>query len=262
MSLTGKSAVVTGSTSGIGLASAEALAAQGANVLINGLVSDPAEGQEIAERIAKAHGVKTLFHGANMMKPEEIGDMVETAARTFGSVDILMNNAGIQHTASVEEFPLEKWDAIIAINLSAAFHASRVALPYMQKKGWGRIINTASVHGVVASVQKAAYVAAKHGIVGLTKVIALENADKGITCNAICPGWVNTPLIQQQIKDLAAREGVSIEEGTKRLIGAKQPSKGFVQPEQIGAVVAFLCSDAASQTTGISMPIDGGWTAQ
>lgn len=262
MSLAGKAAVITGSTSGIGLAVAEALAAQGANVLINGLVADPAEGQAIAERLAAQHGVKAIFHGANMMKPDEITDMVAAAAKAFGSVDILMNNAGIQHTAPAEDFPPEKWDAIIAINLSAAFHAIHAALPYMQKKAWGRIINTASVHGLVASVQKAAYVAAKHGIVGLTKVVALENADRGITCNAICPGWVNTPLIQQQIKDLAARENISVEEGTERLVGAKQPSKSFVQPEQIGAMVVFLSSDAGSQITGTALPIDGGWTAQ
>lgn len=262
MNLAGKAAVVTGSTSGIGLAVAKALAAQGAHVLINGLVADPAEGQAIADEIAKAHGVKTVFHGANMMKPEEIVDMVETAARAFGSVDILMNNAGIQHTASTHEFPVEKWDAIIAINLSAAFHATRVALPYMQKRGWGRIINTASVHGLVASVNKSAYVAAKHGIVGFTKVVALENAENGITCNAICPAWVNTPLIQQQIKDLAAREGLDMDAATRQLVGAKQPTKSFVQPEQIGHLAAFLCSDAASQITGASLPVDGAWTAQ
>jgi len=262
MHLAGKAAVVTGSTSGIGLAVANALAAQGAKVLINGLVAKPEEGEAIAAEMARRHGVEVRFHGADMARPEQIAEMIAAAAEAFGSVDILVNNAGIQHTAPTEAFPIERWDAIIAVNLSAAFHATRAALPYMQQRGWGRIINTASVHGLVASVHKAAYVAAKHGIIGLTKVVALENADRGITCNAICPGWVNTPLIQQQIVDLAARDGVDIDEASRRLVGAKQPSKGFVQPEQIGALVSFLCSDAASQLTGASLPVDGGWTAQ
>lgn len=262
MSLAGKTAVITGSTSGIGLAVARSLAAQGADVLINGLVAQPEQGQEIAERIAREYEVKAVFHGADMTRPEQIADMIETAVERLGGVDILVNNAGIQHTAPVEAFPGEKWDAIIAINLSAAFHATRLALPHMQQRGWGRIINTASVHGLVASVEKAGYVAAKHGLVGLTKVTALENAQQGITCNAICPGWVNTPLIQQQIKDLAARESESVEEATRHLVGAKQPSRGFVQPEQIGAVAVFLCSEAASQITGAALPVDGGWTAQ
>ena len=262
MSLQGKAAVITGSTSGIGLAIAEALAAAGANVLVNGLVASPADDEAIADSLARKHGVKAIFHGADMRQPAQIAAMIDQAVETFGSVDILVNNAGIQHTAPTEEFPLEQWDAIIAINLSAAFHASRAALPHMQRRGWGRIINTASVHGLVASVHKAAYVAAKHGLVGLTKVIALENADKGVTCNAICPGWVDTPLIQQQIKDLATSEHISLDEGRRRLVGAKQPSQSFVQPEQIGALAVFLCSEAASQLTGAALPIDGGWTAQ
>jgi 3-hydroxybutyrate dehydrogenase len=261
MSLKGKVAVVTGSTSGIGLAIAKSLASAGANVLINGLETQE-KGDAIAKQLADAHGVKALFSAANMMKPDEIAAMVNKAGEAWGSVDILVNNAGIQHTAPVQEFPLEKWDAIIAINLSALFHSTRAALPYMQKKGWGRIINTASVHGLVASVHKAAYVAAKHGVVGLTKVTALENADRGITCNAICPGWVDTPLIQQQIVDISKNKGISIDEATKELVGAKQPSKSFVQPENLGALALFLCSDAAAGLTGTALPVDGGWTAQ
>lgn len=262
MSLKDKTAVISGSTSGIGLAIAEALAAQGANILINGLVSQPAEGAAIAESLAQQHGVKAIFHGADMRQPEQIAAMIQTAADAFGSIDVLVNNAGIQHTAATEDFPPQQWEAIIGINLSAAFYASRAALPYMQRQSWGRIINTASVHGLVASVHKAAYVAAKHGLVGLTKVIALENADKGITCNAICPGWVDTPLIQQQIQDLADRENMTLEEARKRLVGAKQPSQTFVQPAQLGALAVFLCSEAASQLTGAALPMDGGWTAQ
>jgi 3-hydroxybutyrate dehydrogenase len=197
-----------------------------------------------------------------MRRPDEIVEMVADAAERFGSVDILVNNAGIQHTAPIEKFPVEQWDAIQSIMLSSAFHTIRAALPYMQRAGWGRIINTASVHGLVASVNKAAYVSAKHGLVGLTKVVALENADRGITCNAICPGWVETPLIRQQIEDIAERDGLMIDEAKVELVRHKQPSKQFVQPEQIGAYAVFLCSDAAAQITGASLPIDGGWTAQ
>lgn len=261
MSLKGKVAVITGSTSGIGLAVARALASNGANVLVNGL-EEESRGREIAAGIAAEFGVETEFSAANMLKPAEIQAMVAQAGERWGSVDILVNNAGIQHTAATQDFPHEKWEAIIGINLSALFYSTQAALPYMQKKGWGRIVNTASVHGLVASVNKAAYVAAKHGVVGLTKVVALENAERGITCNAICPGWVNTPLIQQQIKDVAARDNLSMEEASRELVGAKQPSKTFVQPEQIGQMVQFLCSDAASQITGASIPVDGGWTAQ
>lgn len=262
MSLTGKAAVVTGSTSGIGLAVARALAAQGAKVLLNGLEANAGDGEALARQLAGEYGIEVRFHGADMRDPGQIEAMIAFAAEAFGGVDILVNNAGIQHTAPTEAFPVERWDAIIAINLSAAFHAIRAALPHMQRRGWGRIVNTASVHGLVASVHKAAYVAAKHGLVGLTKVVALENAERGITCNAICPGWVNTPLIQQQIVDIAERDQVDIAEASRRLVGAKQPSKGFVQPEQIGALVCFLCSDAASQITGAALPIDGAWTAQ
>jgi 3-hydroxybutyrate dehydrogenase len=261
MSIRGRVAVVTGSTSGIGLAIARALAADGARVVINGLDS-PADGQRIAGEIASDCGVEAMFHGANMMNPDEITDLVRSAEKQFGSVDILVNNAGIQHTARTEEFAVEKWDALIGVNLSSAFHAARVALPGMQSRGWGRIINTASAHGLVASPQKVAYVAAKHGIVGLTKVIALENADRGVTCNAICPGWVETPLIARQIEDIAATQNISIDEAKVELVRHKQPSRRFVQPEEIGALAAFLCSDAAGSITGTALPVDGGWTAQ
>lgn len=261
MSIRGRAAVITGSTSGIGLAIAQALAAEGANVVINGL-DTPAEGQRIAGEVAAAGGAEAIFHGANMMNPEEIADLVRTTEEHFGGVDILVNNAGIQHTAPTEEFSPEKWDAIIAVNLSSAFHMAHAALPHMHSKGWGRIINTASVHGLVASAQKAAYVAAKHGIVGLTKVIALENADRGITCNAICPGWVETPLIGGQIENIAAAQNISIEDAKVELVRHKQPSRRFVQPEEVGALAAFLCSDAAASITGTALPVDGGWTAQ
>ncbi|MBA1148842.1 3-hydroxybutyrate dehydrogenase [Ectothiorhodospiraceae bacterium WFHF3C12] len=261
MNLSGKSAIVTGSTSGIGLAVAEALAAQGSAVLLNGLESQ-ADGDRMAAELAEKHGVKAVFSPADMQKPDEINAMVEQAARELGSVDILVNNAGIQYTANVEDFPPERWDAIIAVNLSSAFHAIHAAVPHMKRAGWGRIINTASAHGLVASVQKAAYVSAKHGIVGLTKVVALENADQGVTCNAICPGWVETPLIQKQIDKIAEEQGLSNEDAKVELVRHKQPSRQFVQPEQIGALAAFLCSDAASQITGASLPVDGGWTAQ
>ncbi|KAB7627447.1 3-hydroxybutyrate dehydrogenase [Alkalilimnicola sp. S0819] len=261
MSLAGKTAVVTGSTSGIGLAVARALAADGAKLMINGLVSRQ-EGDALASELAQEFGVQTRFSPADMSDPDQIQAMVEEAIRELGGVDVLVNNAGIQHTAATEDFPRAKWDAIIGINLSSAFHAIQAALPHMQKQGWGRIINTGSVHALVASVNKAAYVAAKHGIVGLTKVVALENADRGITCNAICPGWVLTPLIEQQIKDLGARENLSIDEAKVELVRHKQPSKTFVQPEQIGALASFLASDAASAMTGTALPVDGGWTAQ
>lgn len=261
MSLSGKVAVVTGSTSGIGLAIAHRLAADGANVLINGLEERTA-GERIAAELAERHGVQARFHGADMLSPAAVIDMVETAARTWDSVDILVNNAGIQHTAATQDFPPEKWDAIIGVNLSALFHSTRTALPYMQQKGWGRIVNTASVHGLVASVNKSAYVAAKHGVVGFTKVVALENAELGITCNAFCPGWTNTPIIQPQIQAVADRRGLSWEDAAKELVGAKQPSRGFVQTEQLAALVGFLCSEAAAQITGVAIPVDGGWTAQ
>src|SRR5215207_7615993 len=240
--LKGKTALVTGSTSGIGLGIAKALARQGANIVLNGFGDVEGPKSEV-----QALGAKVAYHGADMSKPAEIEDMMKYAAAQFGRVDVLVNNAGIQHVAPVEDFPPERWDAIIAINLSSAFHASRLALPAMKAANWGRIINLASVHGLVASAQKAAYVAAKHGLVGLTKVIALENATTGVTCNAICPGWVLTPLVQKQIDQIAMRDGISGDTAQAKLLGEKQPSLEFATPEQIGALAAFLCSDAAAQ---------------
>jgi 3-hydroxybutyrate dehydrogenase len=259
--LTGKSAVVTGSTSGIGLGIAEALAAQGAHVLLNGF-GDQAEIERVRVSLANAHGVRVSYSSADMAKPDEIDGMIVQAVHDLGGVDILVNNAGIQHTAPVREFPIERWNAIIAINLTAAFCATRAVLPHMEGRGWGRIINVASAHGLVASTYKAAYVAAKHGVLGLTKVVALETATTGITCNAICPGWVLTPLVQKQIDDIAARERLSGDDARAKLLGEKQPSLEFATPEQIGALAAFLCSDAAAQIRGAALPVDGGWTAQ
>ncbi len=261
MQLTDRTAVVTGSTSGIGEAIAAALAASGCNVVLNG-VEGREDGDRMAAELGRAHGVDAVYSPADMRRPDEITGMIADAAERFGSVDILVNNAGIQHTAPIEQFPVEQWDAIQSIMLTSAFHTIRSAVPHMQRAGWGRIINTASAHGLVASVNKAAYVSAKHGLVGLTKVVALENADRGITCNAICPGWVETPLIRRQIEDIAEREGLTIDEAKIELVRHKQPSKQFVQPEQVGAYAVFLCSDAAAQITGASLPIDGGWTAQ
>lgn len=261
MDLNGRTAVVTGSTSGIGHAIASALADAGARVVING-IEPIEEGERVAGELARKHQTEARYSNADMSQPEQIQHLIKEAHDAFGSLDILVNNAGIQHTAPIQEFPPDKWDAIIAIMLSAAFHSIRQSLPHMQAAGWGRIINIASVHGLVASPNKAAYVSAKHGLVGLTKVVALENADRGITCNAICPGWVETPLIQQQIDDLAEREGLSIEDAKVELVRHKQPSRRFVQPEQIGALAAWLCSDAASQVTGTPLSVDGGWTAQ
>ncbi len=259
--LKGKVAVVTGSTSGIGLGIATALAAQGADLLLNGF-GDAAEIERLRTRLGAEHGVRVDYSGADMSKPADIEAMIAHATRELGRVDILVNNAGIQHTAPVHEFPVARWDAVIAINLSAAFHATRAALPQMLARNWGRIVNIASAHGLVASAHKAAYVAAKHGILGLTKVVALETAQTGITCNAICPGWVLTPLVQKQIDDLAAREQLAPETAKMRLLGEKQPSLEFATPEQIGAAAAFLCSAAAAQIRGIALPVDGGWTAQ
>lgn len=261
MSLKGKAALVTGSTSGIGRAVAEALAAQGAAVMINGLEGAD-RGAAIAAQIGERHGIQAVFDGSDLSQPQAVRSLVERCAAELGSVDILVNNAGVQHTAAVQDFPAEKWDLILAVNLSAAFHAIAAALPHMQQRGWGRIINTASAHGLVASVNKAAYVSAKHGLVGLTKVVALENAERGITCNAICPGWVETPLIQAQIDRIAEEQSLSDADARVELVRHKQPSLRFVQPEQIGALAVFLCSDAASQITGTSLPVDGGWTAQ
>lgn len=255
--LKGKTALVTGSTSGIGLGLAKALAAQGANIVMNGFGDVDGPKAEVA-----ALGVKVAYHGADMSKPAEIADMMAYAAAEFGRVDILVNNAGIQHVARVENFPPERWDAIIAINLSSAFHASRLALPAMQAAGWGRIINVASVHGLVASTEKAAYIAAKHGVVGLTKVIALENATTGITCNAICPGWVLTPLVQKQVDAKAAALGLSNEDATKLLLGEKEPSLKFTTPEELGALAVFFCSPAGNNVRGVAWNMDGGWAAQ
>jgi 3-hydroxybutyrate dehydrogenase len=255
--LKGKTAVVTGSTSGIGLGIAKALAEQGANIMMNGFGEKDAAIAEV-----KAYGVEVEYHGADMSKPAEIEDMMRTAEKRFGAVDILVNNAGIQHVANVEDFPVERWDAIIAINLSSAFHTSRMALPGMKQRNWGRIINLASVHGLVGSAQKSAYVAAKHGIVGLTKVTALETAQTGVTCNAICPGWVLTPLVQKQVDARAEKDQVSNDEAKKRLLSEKQPSGEFVTPEQLAALAVFFCSPAATQIRGVAWNMDGGWVAQ
>jgi 3-hydroxybutyrate dehydrogenase len=255
--LNGKTALVTGSTSGIGLGIAKALARQGANIVLNGF--GDVEGPKAQ---VQALGVKVAYHDADMSKPGEIESMMKFAAAQFGRVDVLVNNAGIQHVASVEEFPSEKWDAIIAINLSSAFHTSRLALPAMKAANWGRIINLASVHGLVASAQKSAYVAAKHGLVGLTKVTALENATTGVTCNAICPGWVLTPLVQKQIDAKAAANGWTNEEAVRQLLGEKEPSMQFTTPEELGELAVFLCSPAANNVRGVAWNMDGGWTAQ
>jgi 3-hydroxybutyrate dehydrogenase len=259
--LTDKVALVTGSTSGIGLGIARSLAGAGANVVLNGF-GDPALIDKLLAEFKTQYGVRASYNAADMSKPAEIAAMVAQVALELGGVDILVSNAGIQHVAPVEEFPLEKWDAVIAINLSAAFHAIRAALPHMKAKKWGRIINIGSTHGLVASAQKAAYVAAKHGILGLTKVVALETATTGITCNAICPGWVLTPLVQKQIEDRAAREKIDSTAAKIKLLGEKQPSLEFATPEQIAAAALFLCSPAAAQIRGIALPVDGGWTAQ
>ena len=255
--LKGKTALVTGSTSGIGLGIAKVLAQQGANIVLNGFGDHEGPQAEI-----QALGVKTAYHGADMSKPAEIEAMMAFAAEKFGRVDILVNNAGIQHVSRVENFPPERWDAIIAINLSSAFHTTRLALPAMQEAGWGRVINIASVHGLVASAEKAAYVAAKHGIVGFTKVTALENAKSGVTSNAICPGWVLTPLVQKQIDAKAAELKISSDEATKLLLQEKEPSLRFTTPEELGALAVFFCSEAGHNVTGVAWNMDGGWVAQ
>ena len=255
--LKGKTALITGSTSGIGLGIALSLARQGANIVLNGFGDVESPKAQVA-----AQGVQVIHHGADMTKPAEIADMFAVATARFGGVDILVNNAGIQHVANVEDFPIEKWDAIIAINLSSAFHTTRLAIPAMRAKNWGRVINLASVHGLVGSAQKSAYVAAKHGIVGFSKVVALETATTGVTVNTICPGWVLTPLVQKQIDDRAARLGVSIEEAGRGLLGDKQPSLQFVTPEQLGELAVFLCSPAGDNVRGVAWNMDGGWAAQ
>jgi len=255
--LANKTALVTGSTSGIGLGIAKTLARQGANIMLNGFGD-----VEAAQREVAALGVKVGYHGADMSKPAEIEAMMAAAAAQFGQVDILVNNAGIQHVAKVQDFPVERWDAIIAINLTSAFHTTRLALPAMLKANWGRIINVASIHGLVGSADKSAYVAAKHGVVGLTKVTALENATTGVTCNAICPGCVLTPLVQKQVDAKAAALGLSNEDAKKQLLGEKEPSMQFTTPEELGELAAFFCSAAGNNIRGVAWNMDGGWTAQ
>jgi 3-hydroxybutyrate dehydrogenase len=261
MSLKGKTALVTGSTSGIGLAIARAFAAEGCNVMLNGF-GDAGAIARLREEIAKQHGVKAEYNGADMTKPAEIAALIADTQSKFGSLDILVNNAGIQHVAPIEDFPPEKWDAIIAINLSSSFHTIHHALPAMKKKGWGRIINVASTHGLVASGHKVAYVAAKHGIVGLTKTIGIECADTGVTCNAICPGWVLTPLVQAQVDARAKQQGIAPEQAAKNLIAEKQPQLQFTKPEQIAGLAVFLASETAANMQGAQLVSDGGWTAQ
>ena len=259
--LKGKTALVTGSTSGIGLGIAKALAQQGANVVLNGFGDVDAPRAEV---LAAGHGTgaQVAYHGADMSRSADIEDMFQYSVAQFGAVDILVNNAGIQHVASIEDFPVERWDAILAINLTSAFHTTRLALPAMKAANWGRIINVASVHGLVGSAQKSAYVAAKHGVVGFTKVTALETATTGITCNAICPGWVRTALVERQIEALAEKNSSDIETAARELLAEKQPSLDFVTPDQLGQAAVFLCSDAASQMTGVHLTMDGGWTAR
>jgi 3-hydroxybutyrate dehydrogenase len=259
--LSGKLALVTGSTSGIGLGIARALARQGADLVLNGF-GEPAEIERLRSGLVNEFGVKVHYAAADLARPSEIEAMMSRLHQSVGAVDILVNNAGIQHVSPLETFPTERWDAVIAINLSAAFHATRLALPSMRERNWGRIINIASAHGLVASPEKSAYVAAKHGIIGLTKVVALETARTGITCNAICPGWVLTPLVQKQIDARAAQGGVSQEQARVSLLGEKQPSLDFVTPEQLGELAVFLCGDAAQQVRGAAWTMDGGWTAQ
>jgi 3-hydroxybutyrate dehydrogenase len=255
--LANKTALITGSTSGIGLGIAKALARQGANIVLNGFGDVEGPKAEIS-----ALGAKVAYHGADMSKAEDIEAMMAFAAAEFGRVDILVNNAGIQHVARIEEFPVAKWDAILAINLSSAFHTTRLALPAMREANWGRIINVASVHGLVASAEKSAYVTAKHGVVGLTKVTALENATTGVTCNAICPGWVLTPLVQKQVDAKAAALGVSNDEAKKLLLGEKEPSMQFTTPEELGELAVFFCSPAGKNVRGVAWNMDGGWAAQ
>ena len=258
--LKGKTALVTGSTSGIGLGLALVLARHGANVMLNGFGDADAARAEVAA--AATGGAKVGYHGADMSKPAEIEAMVAATIAEFGAVDILVNNAGIQHVAPIEDFPVERWDAVIAINLTSAFHTTRLALPGMKQRGWGRVLNIASVHGLVASAQKSAYVAAKHGIVGLTKAVALECATSGVTVNAICPGWVLTPLVQKQVDARAAQQGVDMDEAKRQLLAEKQPSLQFTTPEQLGELALFMCSPAGDNIRGVAWNVDGGWVAQ
>lgn len=259
--LKGKTALITGSTSGIGLATAHTLAEQGINLVLHGLM-DEAKGIALAAEFAIEYNIKTLFDGANLMDSTAIATFMDKAIDVMGSIDILVNNAGIQHTESVDTFPESKWNAIIAINLTAAFHTTQKSLPSMKANGWGRIINIASVHGLVASLNKSAYVAAKHGLVGFTKVVALECAEQGITANSICPGWVDTPLINNQISEVAQKQHVEFEQAKYNLVTAKQPLPEMMDPRQIGEFILFLCSDSARSITGSALPMDGAWTAQ
>ncbi|HEU4457809.1 MAG TPA: 3-hydroxybutyrate dehydrogenase [Methylibium sp.] len=259
--LKNKTALVTGSTSGIGLGIAQVLAREGANLVLNGFGDSEGPIAQVREA-GRAHGIRVGHHGADMSKPAEIEALMAYAASEFGGVDVLVNNAGIQHVANVEDFPVAKWDAILAINLSSAFHTTRLAMPGLRKKGWGRIVNIASAHGLVASAGKSAYVAAKHGLVGMTKAVALEAATSGVTVNAICPGWVLTPLVQRQIDDRAAREGTAVAQAERELLGEKQPSLRFTTPQQLGELAVFLCSEAGANVTGQAWAVDGGWTAQ
>ena len=260
MFLKGKTALVTGSTSGIGLAYAKALAGAGANLVINGF-GDPADIEKERAGLERDHGVRALYSGADLTRPDEIEAMMKAAADAFGAVDILINNAGRQHVAPVDQFPVEKWDLIIALNLTAAFHATRLAVPGMRSKKWGRIISTASAHSLVASPNKSAYVAAKHGIAGFTKTVALETATDGITVNCISPGYVWTPLVENQIPDTMKTRGLTREQVMNDVLLAAQPTKEFVQPEQVAALALFLCKDEAAAITGANLSIDGGWTA-
>ncbi|HEX2939633.1 MAG TPA: 3-hydroxybutyrate dehydrogenase [Rhodopila sp.] len=261
MTLSGKVALVTGSTSGIGLGIARALAGAGASVMLNGF-GDAKQIEEIRAGLERDSGVKVAYSAADISKPDQIAAMVKQAQDMLGSVDILVNNAGIQFTANVEDFPNERWDQIIAINLSGVFHGMKAAIPGMKAKGWGRIINIASAHGLVASAQKVAYVAAKHGVMGATKVAAIELANSGITVNAICPGWVLTPLVEKQLHDRAQRDSTTVEHQSHAMVAEKQPMSRFTTPEQIGGLAVFLCSDAAATITGAPLSIDGGWVAQ
>jgi 3-hydroxybutyrate dehydrogenase len=256
-----KVAIVTGSTSGIGLGIAKELARQGADVVLNGF-GEAGEIEKIRSGLEREHGVRAAYDGADMSDGEAVRGLVEATIKTFGRIDVLVNNAGIQYTAPVDQFPTAKWRAILDINLSAAFHGIATAVPQMKKQRWGRIVNIASAHGLVASTHKAAYVAAKHGLVGLTKVVGLETAGSGVTCNAVCPGWVRTPLVEKQISDIAAEKGISQKDATEELLAEKQPSLDFASPSQLGGTVIFLCSAAADQITGTTISVDGGWTAQ
>ncbi|MFL0796322.1 MAG: 3-hydroxybutyrate dehydrogenase [Cellvibrionaceae bacterium] len=259
--LKGKIALVTGSTSGIGLATVRRLAAAGADIVLHGLMSDE-EGEALAKSLADEFGIRCMFDGANLMDSSSIDAMMDRVLNDFGGVDILVNNAGIQHTEGTETFPVEKWDAIIAINLTSAFHTVRRVIPGMREKKWGRIVNIASVHGLVASLNKSAYCASKHGLVGFNKVVALENAEHGITSNCICPGWVDTPILAQQIQDFADKNGLALEDAKRQIVTTKQPVPEMMDPAQIGDFILFLCQDGAKTISGAALPIDGAWTAQ